>query len=202
MCLFSSSCFHMSTLCQSGSVTFLGVVLPFPHTHSQQPQCCSRLVHVISNPLQLEWASVGLKQTQQTAAAPKLAPPVRAPQNSPSPQPRRLQSRELEGERVNPVATQTLHCDSPWQRAYSCDSRKIEPLWFFFPVLIWHTHTDSIVRTNISDSTGRLYNSTCLAQCRFSRRHGYTTPAYHKDQHSRRAGSISDRGWLGPPQLI
>lgn len=75
-CPFCSSCFLTSAHCQSGSVRFLGVVLPFPHsTHSQQPQCCSRLVHVISNPLQLEWATVGMKQGQQTASLPGKSDP-------------------------------------------------------------------------------------------------------------------------------
>lgn len=79
-CPFYSSCFLASALSHSGSVRFLGVVLPFLHT--QQPQCCSRLVHVISNPLQLEWASVGMKQGPLhgvSARGTKPVPPVDAP---------------------------------------------------------------------------------------------------------------------------
>lgn len=166
-CPFYSSCFLASALCHSGSVRFLGVVLPFLHT--QQPQCCSRLVHVISNPLQLEWASVGMKRGRQTASLPRERNPFPLlTHHKTGPRHTRVCHHHAACSKVG-LSANKIPCGRPGVAMRLTMATNIQlwwqgnttPVWF----VVWRcdlTHT-SVTHQHFSDFlTKRVYNSTCL----------------------------------------
>lgn len=127
VCPFYSSFFLRPAHCQSGSVRFLGVVLSSTHTHSQQPQCCSRLVHVISNPLQLEQASVGMKQGRQMVGLPRKSNPF-----LPLTQHKKLGTSGLECKQNTPCHTQTTTSPTYWMVKDSTYLAQWDPQWVYF----------------------------------------------------------------------
>ena len=95
----------------------------------------------------------------------------------------------------HPVATQMLLCDSPWQPAYSCDDRKIQPLFGF---LCGDMDRQTYIRSH-------SHLQTLFKPAFYFCHDGFKCLRYSsvsQDQHSRQAGSLYDHGWQESPQLI